>query len=94
MKNISINEIPVGATVLIALDDGTGIVNKAHEISLFKYDGDGSMNLGYPDDVDIIIRVRCANAESGYWVPLEIKTCDMKEDSLFEISMKEDRFLN
>ena len=95
MKEIEITNVPKGANVLIAHDNGTGIVTKDDEIELYKYDGDGIINLTFNDSEEVIIRVRCANSENGYWKPMEVQTKDIpSEESFFTTEMREDRFLN
>ena len=94
MKYIEITKVPKGSNVLIAHDNGSGTVTKEDEIELYKYDGDGTINLSFNNIEDIIVRVRCANEESGYWKPLEIQTKDISPSEQLRVEMRKDRFLN
>jgi len=93
MKYIEITEVPKGANVLIAHDNGSGVVTKEDEIDLYKYDGDGHIDLAYSNAENIIVRVRCANEEGGYWKPVEIKTAEIEPGETFIVEMKEDKYL-
>jgi len=93
MKYIEITEVPKGANVLIAHDDGSGVVTKENEIDLYKYDGDGQIDLNYSNAENIIVRVRCANEEGGFWRPLEINTAEIEPGETFIVKMEEDKFL-
>jgi len=94
MKTIHIKNVPCGANLLIANDVGNVQILKEDTILLEKYYGDGTFAISYEDHEEKIIRIRCANAEGGYWNPVEVKTKDMLPDEEKIVEMKEDRLLS
>ena len=93
MKYVEISNVPRGANILIAHDNGSGIVTKEDEIDLYKYDGDGQIELSYGNSEDVVIRVRCANEEGGYWKPVEVLTKDIDPGEAHLVEMEEDKYL-
>jgi len=93
MKYVEITNVPKGANVLIAEDNGTGTVTKKDEIDLYRYDGDGKINLSYKNSRNIIIRVRCANEIGGYWKPVEVRTADIQPSETYLVEMERDKFI-
>ena len=94
MKYVEISNVPKGANVLIARDNGTGTVTKEDEIDLYQYDGDGQIELSYENSEDVVIRVRCANEIGGYWRPLEVLTKDIVPGEAHLVEMEEDFYSN
>jgi len=93
MKNIKIENVPCGANVLIVKDKGEPILFE-NVVDQFKCDGTGFLDLSYDNDDDIMIRVRCANEQAGYWRPIEIHTHDIDPDGELIVEMEKDRYLS
>jgi len=93
MKYVEITNVPKGANVLMAEDNGTGTVTKEDEIDLYVQDEDGTIELAYEDSRDVIIRVRCANEIGGYWKPVEVRTADIQPSETYLVEMERDKFI-
>jgi len=93
MKYVEITNVPKGANVLMAEDNGTGTVTKKDEIDLYVQDEDGTIELAYEDSRDVIIRVRCANEIGGYWKPVEVRTADIQPSETYLVEMERDKFI-
>ena len=93
MKYVEITNVPKGANVLMAEDNGTGTVTKEDEIDLYVQDEDGTIELAYENSRDVIIRVRCANEIGGYWKPVEVRTADIQPSETYLVEMERDKFI-